>query len=98
MSTTLLHYTPVFSAVMILRDGVIRRSSEKAPPYVWLSSNPIDEPTAGRIRPGWLPPPILDDPRAFFAFQGWARFGVPGGQRHKRHPLARPAADPRRPL
>jgi hypothetical protein len=27
MSKTLFHYTPVFSAVMILRDGVIRRSS-----------------------------------------------------------------------
>jgi hypothetical protein len=51
MSKTLFHYTPVFSAVMILRSGVIRRSSGKAPPYVWLSSNPIDEPTANRVPP-----------------------------------------------
>ena len=48
MSKTLFHYTPVFSAVMILRDGVIRRSSGKTPPYVWLSSNPTNEPTANR--------------------------------------------------
>lgn len=44
----LFHYTPVFSAVMILRDGVIRRSSGKTPPYVWLSSTPTNEPTANR--------------------------------------------------
>jgi hypothetical protein len=50
MSKKLFHYTPVFRAVMILRDGVIRRSSGKVvPPYVWLSSNPTNEPTANRI-------------------------------------------------
>jgi hypothetical protein len=48
MSKTLFHYTPVFHAVMILRDSVIRRSSGKTPPYVWLSSNPTNEPTANR--------------------------------------------------
>ena len=48
MSKKLFHYTPVFRAVMILRDGVIRRSSGKTPPYVWLSSNPTNEPTANR--------------------------------------------------
>ena len=37
MSKKLFHYTPVFRAVMILRDDVIRRSSGNAPPYVWLS-------------------------------------------------------------
>ena len=50
MSKTLFHYTPVYSAVMILRSGVIRRSSGKTPPYVWLSSNPTNEPTAVRLR------------------------------------------------
>ena len=49
MSKKLFHYTPVIHAVMILRDGVIRRSSGKVPPYVWLSSNPANEPTANRI-------------------------------------------------
>ena len=49
MSKKLFHYTPVFRAVMILRDGVIRRSSGKTPPYVWLSSNPTNEPTAVRL-------------------------------------------------
>ena len=44
----MFHYTPVFRAVMILRDGVIRRSSGNTPPYVWLSSNPTNEPTACR--------------------------------------------------
>jgi hypothetical protein len=48
MSKKLFHYTRVYCAVMILRDGVIRRSTGKTPPYVWLSSNPIDEPTAAR--------------------------------------------------
>ena len=43
----MFHYTPVFRAVMILRDGVIRRSTN-APRYVWLSSNPTNEPTACR--------------------------------------------------
>jgi hypothetical protein len=54
----LFHYTPVYGAVMILRDGVIRRSTGKTPPYVWLSSNPIDEPTAVRLLAldGTLPP------------------------------------------
>jgi hypothetical protein len=51
MSKKLFHYTPVFHAVMILRDGVIRRSSGKTPPYVWLSSNPTNEPTATRAVP-----------------------------------------------
>lgn len=51
MSKTLFHYTPVFHAVMILRSGVIRRSSGKIPPYVWLSSNQTDEPTAARFPP-----------------------------------------------
>jgi hypothetical protein len=50
MSKKLFHYTPVYSAVMILRDGVIRRSSGKTPPYVWLSSNTTNEPTAARLR------------------------------------------------
>jgi hypothetical protein len=31
MTKKLFHYTPVFCAVMILRDGVIRRSSGKTP-------------------------------------------------------------------
>ena len=35
MSETLFHYTQGYRAVMILRDGVIRRSSGKTPPYVW---------------------------------------------------------------
>ena len=48
MSKTLFHYTPVFFAVMILRTGVIRRSSGT---YVWLSSNPTNEPTANRAVP-----------------------------------------------
>jgi hypothetical protein len=54
----LFHYTPVYGAVMILRDGVIRRSTGKTPPYVWLSSNSIDEPTAVRLLAldGTLPP------------------------------------------
>jgi hypothetical protein len=34
MSKKLFHYTPVFRAVLILRDGVIQRSSGKTPPYV----------------------------------------------------------------
>ena len=51
MSKTLFHYTQVFRAVMILRDGVIRRSTGNTPPYVWLSSNPTNEPTAARARP-----------------------------------------------
>jgi hypothetical protein len=50
MSNKLFHYTPVLNAVLILRDGVIRRSSGKTPPYVWLSSNPTNEPTAVRLR------------------------------------------------
>ena len=50
MSKKLFHYTPVYSAVLILRDGVIRRSSGKTPRYVWLSSNPTNEPTAVRLR------------------------------------------------
>jgi hypothetical protein len=48
MSKKLFHYTPVFRAVMILRDGMIKRSSGKTPPYVWFSSNPTNEPTANR--------------------------------------------------
>ena len=51
MSKKLFHYTPVIHAVMILRDGVIKRSSGKVPPYVWLSSNPTNEPTANRAVP-----------------------------------------------
>lgn len=50
MKKRLFHYTPVFNAVMILRDGVIRRSSGKTPPYVWLSSNTTSEPTPTRLR------------------------------------------------
>ena len=49
MSKKLFHYTPVFHAVMILRDGVIRRSTGNTPPYVWLSSNKTGDPTACRI-------------------------------------------------
>ncbi len=70
---TLFHYTQVFRAVMILRDGVIRRSSGNTPPYVWLSSNPTNEPTACRA--------VLSmekirqcNERELFALQGWARF------------------------
>jgi hypothetical protein len=70
---TLFHYTPVFRAVMILRAGVIRRSSGNTPPYVWLSSNPTNEPTACRA--------VLSmeqirqcSERVLFAFQRWARF------------------------
>jgi hypothetical protein len=51
VSKTLFHYTPIFRAVMIVRDGVIRRSSGKTPPYVWLSSNTTNEPTAARAIP-----------------------------------------------
>jgi hypothetical protein len=78
MSKTLFHYTQGYSAVMILRDGVIKRSTQTIPQYVWLSSNPSNEATATRIRPECLPPPIFDDPRAHFAFQGWARFVFEG--------------------
>lgn len=53
MSRTLFHYTPVFSAVMILRERLIRRSkvlrSSDPPAYVWLSSNPKNEPMACRV-------------------------------------------------
>jgi hypothetical protein len=58
MSKKLFHYTRVYGAVLILRDGVIRRSSEKTPPYVWLSSNATNEPTAVRLlaRDGTEPP------------------------------------------
>lgn len=49
MSKTLFHYTPVFGAVGILRAGVIRRSTGKTPRYVWLSSNPTNEPTANKL-------------------------------------------------
>jgi hypothetical protein len=78
MNKTLFHYTQGYRAVMILRDGVIKRSTGETPPYVWLSCNQTGEATASRIRPEWLPPPILDDPRALFAFQGWARFVFEG--------------------
>jgi hypothetical protein len=73
MSKTLFHYTPVFRAVMILRERVILRSKGKTPPYVWLSSNQTDEPTANR--------PVLTsghlrkiDAHALSAYQGQARF------------------------
>ena len=58
MSKKLFHCTRVYCAVMILRDGVIRRSTGKTPPYVWLSSNSIDEPPAVRLLAldGTLPP------------------------------------------
>jgi hypothetical protein len=77
MSQKLFHYTPVYRAVMILRDGVIRRSMGKTPPYVWLSSNPTEEPTARRI--------ILSseqfrrcDAHALSALQKSARFVLDG--------------------
>ena len=74
MSMKLFHYTRVYSAVMILRDGVIRRSSGKTPPYVWLSSNPIDEPTAARpLRLDGTDPPMANGSRAF----GGGAFRVP---------------------
>src|SRR5208337_2327147 len=52
---------------MILRDRVIKRSTGKTPPYVWLSSNPTNEPTASRVRPlvGAYPPRRC--PRAYCA-------------------------------
>jgi hypothetical protein len=50
MSKKLFHYTRVYGAVMILRDGVIPRSTGKTPPYVWLSSNATNEPTSVRLR------------------------------------------------
>jgi hypothetical protein len=78
MSKTLFHYTQGYSAVMILRDGMIKRSTGETPPYVWLSRNPTNEPTACRIPPEYLPQPIRDDSRALFAFQGWARFVFQG--------------------
>jgi hypothetical protein len=58
MSKKLFHYTPVLNAVLILRHGVIRRSSGKTPQYVWLSSNATNEPTAVRLlaRDGGNPP------------------------------------------
>jgi hypothetical protein len=65
MSKTLFHYTPVFSAVLILREGVIRRSSGNTPPYVWLSSNQTDEPTACRV---------FSSREKTSAYQGRARF------------------------
>ena len=74
MSKKLFHYTPVFHAVLILRDGVIRRSLGKTPPYVWLSSNATNEPTAVRLRaPDGTEPPVAYGPAllagARFVFQ-----------------------------
>jgi hypothetical protein len=73
----LFHYTPVFRAVMILREGVIKRSTGKTPPYVWLSSNPTGEPTAMAIHPSGLVQ-MGGDERALFAFGGWVRFVFDG--------------------
>ena len=70
---TLFHYTQVFRAVMILRDGVIRRSSGNTPPYVWLSSNPTNEPTACRAALSMEKVRQCNE-RELFALQGWARF------------------------
>jgi hypothetical protein len=77
MSKTLFHYTPIFRAVMILREGVILRSKGKTPPYVWLSSNLTNEPTASRAV---LTSEQLrrSDARALIAYQGWARFVFDG--------------------
>ena len=74
MSKKLFHYTPVLNAVLILRDGVIRRSLGKTPPYVWLSSNATNEPTAVRLRaPDGTEPPVAYGPAllagARFVFQ-----------------------------
>jgi hypothetical protein len=73
MGKTLFHYTPVVRAVVILRDGVINRSTGKTPPYVWLSSNPTNEPTANRVplNPEWF---HQCDARAFNALERQARF------------------------
>jgi hypothetical protein len=76
MSKTLFHYTPVVRALkIILSGGVIERSTGKTPPYVWLSSNPTNEPTANRLcltqehfrQAG-------GDKHALFALQRQARF------------------------
>lgn len=77
VNKTLFHYTPIFHAVMILREGVIRRSAH-TPAYVWLSSNPVNEPTANRTS---LSAQQINqcDERALFALQGRARFVFHGG-------------------
>jgi hypothetical protein len=72
----LFHYVQVVSAVIILREGVIRCSAGKTPPYVWLSSNPTNEPTARRIT---LSSAQFSqcDAHALAAFE-WARFVFDG--------------------
>jgi len=68
----MFHYTPIFHAVLILRDGVIRRSSGNTPPYVWLSSNPTNEPTALRASSEQVR--RCNDERMRRAIEGRARF------------------------
>ena len=70
----MFHYTPVFRAVMILRDGVIRRSSGNTPPYLWLSSNPTNEPTACRAVLSMEQIRQCNERALLFALQGGARF------------------------
>jgi hypothetical protein len=77
MSATLFHYTQVYRAVMILRDSMIKRSTGETPPYVWLSSNPTQEPTARAIRPEQLAQ-MVGDEHALGAFGGWVRFVFDG--------------------
>lgn len=75
MSKTLFHYTSVFRAVKIISDGMIKRSTGKTPPYVWLSSNPTYEPTACQLplRTRELVHRQCDE-RMRFALAGRARF------------------------
>jgi hypothetical protein len=93
MSKTLFHYTPVYCAVLILRHGVIKRSTGDTPPYVWLTQNQTGEPTASHIHAESLPRRIFDDQRAFFAFQGWARFVFKGFNAISWQDLPLPDAD-----
>jgi hypothetical protein len=75
MSKTLFHYTPVVHALKILCDGVIKRSTGETPPYVWLSSNPTNEPTASRpVLTSEQFRQCLADDRTVFALQRQARF------------------------
>jgi hypothetical protein len=41
----LYHYTPLYRAIMILREGTIRLATH-GPAFLWLSSNPHDELTS----------------------------------------------------
>jgi hypothetical protein len=76
---------------MILRDGVIKRSTGKTPPYAWLGSNPTNEHTANR---GVLTPEQFRqcDERALFAPPETGAFRVSWV---RRAPLGGPTAEAR---